>query len=140
MECTLCKKNLCSHDLTCHMAEYHLGEEYSFWYCNRCGDGGSGSDSYVYILPILEGEVDFGSKVCQVVCKQCHDKFSPEGIKYFQIDGAHINGRLRNIDFCIADLNAANITIVAHNHMDAAIHLEDGRVLKILNVKQSKKS
>jgi hypothetical protein len=50
-----------------------------------------------------------------------------------------INGRIRGIDFCIADivaaLNAANITTVAsccgHGVADTTIILEDGRDLLI---------
>lgn len=50
-----------------------------------------------------------------------------------------IHGRVRCIDFCIADivaaLNAANIETLAsccgHGKMDGDIRLEDGRVIKI---------
>jgi len=53
-----------------------------------------------------------------------------------------INGRVRYIDFCIADivaaLNAANIKTEAsccgHGKTDASILLEDGRELIIKNV------
>ena len=51
-----------------------------------------------------------------------------------------INGRVRGIDYCIADivaaLNAANIKTLAsccgHGKMDADIRLEDGRIIKIV--------
>ena len=53
-----------------------------------------------------------------------------------------INGRIRGIDFCIADivaaLNAANITTIAsccgHGVMDGDIRLEDGRVLTVKHI------
>ncbi len=59
-----------------------------------------------------------------------------------------INRRRQDVDYCVADivaaLNAANITTIGsccgHDQVDGDITLEDGRVLKILNVKQSKKS
>jgi len=52
-----------------------------------------------------------------------------------------INGRVRGIDYCIADivaaLNAANIKTVAsccgHGRMDGEITLEDGRKMIIEN-------
>jgi len=55
-----------------------------------------------------------------------------------------IDGRVRGIDYCIADivaaLNAANIKTVAsccgHGKMDGRISLEDKRELIIRNVKQ----
>jgi len=51
-----------------------------------------------------------------------------------------INGRVRGIDFCIADivaaLNAANIKTIAsccgHDKINGSIVLEDGRELTIL--------
>jgi len=51
--------------------------------------------------------------------------------------------RVRWIDYCIADivaaLNAANIPTLAsccgHGKMDGDIQLADGRIIKILNVK-----
>lgn len=53
-----------------------------------------------------------------------------------------INGRVRYIDYCIADiveaLNAANIKTEAsccgHGKMDASILLKDGREITITNV------
>ena len=59
-----------------------------------------------------------------------------------------IRGRIRGIDFCIADivaaLNAANIitdfSCCGHGKEELAqINLEDGRILKIKNVKGKKK-
>ena len=54
-----------------------------------------------------------------------------------------INGRVRGIDYCIADivaaLNASNIKTVAsccgHNIMNGEISLEDGRTLIIKRVR-----
>lgn len=56
-----------------------------------------------------------------------------------------ILGRRQDIDFCIADivaaLNAANIittmSCCGHGKMDAIICLEDGREIRISNVKKT---
>lgn len=58
-----------------------------------------------------------------------------------------LNGRRRDIDYCISDivaaLNAANIKTIAsccgHGEIDAVVSLTDGRDIIIKNAKQKRR-